>query len=112
MPFSWFDKTVTVLRAPVVQYGMRSERDWSQATSRTVRECILVRPASSTDWRDPARTRAIDKVLIAPYGSDIREGDRISYGGRTYEVDGIAEDRESPTGAVSHMRAALVAWSG
>lgn len=112
MPFSWFDRTVTVLRAPIVQDGMRSERDWSQATARTVRECILVRPGSSTDWRDASEVRAIDKVLIAPHGSDIREGDRISYGGRTYEVDGIPEDRESPTGAVSHMRAALVAWSG
>ena len=112
MPFSWFDKTVTVLRAPVVQYGTRSERDWSQASEHRVAECALVRPTSSTDWRDPARTRAIDKLLIAPYGSDIREGDRISYGGRTYEVDGIPEDRESPTGAVSHLRAALVAWSG
>lgn len=112
MPFSWFDKTVTVRRAPMVQYGARTERDWSKATSRSVSECILVRPTSSTDWGDPARTRAIDKVLIAPHGSDIREGDRISYGGRTYEVDGVPEDRESPTGAVSHLRAALVAWSG
>lgn len=112
MPFSWFDRTVTVLRAPVVQYGTRSERDWSQATSRTVHECILVRPASSTDWDDPARTRAIDMVLIAPYGSDIREGDRILCEGRTYEVDGIPANRTSPTGAVSHVRAALVAWSG
>ena len=112
MPFSWFDKTVTVLRAPVVQYGMRSERDWSQASEHRVAECALVRPTSSTDWRDPARTRAIDRLLIAPHGSDIREGDRIVYGGRTYEVDGIADDRESPTGAVSHLRAALVAWSG
>ena len=112
MPFSWFDRTVTVLRAPVVQYGTRRERDWSQASEHRVAECALVRPTSSTDWDDPARTRAIDKVLIAPYGSDIREGDRIVYGGRTYEVDGIADDRESPTGAVSHMRAALVAWSG
>lgn len=112
MPFSWFDRTVTVRRAPMVQYGARTERDWSQATSRSVSECILVRPSSSTDWRDPARTRAIDKVLLAPHGADIREGDRIVCGGRTYEVDGIPEDRESPTGAVSHLRAALVAWSG
>ena len=112
MPFSWFDRTVTVLRAPVVQYGMRSERDWSQASEHRVAECALVRPSSSTDWRDPARTRAIDKLLIAPYGSDIREGDRILCEGRTYEVDGIPANRTSPTGAVSHMRAALVAWSG
>lgn len=112
MPFSWFDRTVTVRRAPIVAYGMRRERDWSQASDHSISECALVRPTSSTDWDDPARTRAIDMVLIAPYGSDIREGDRISYGGRTYEVDGVPEDRESPTGAVSHLRAALVAWSG
>lgn len=112
MPFSWFDKTVTVRRAPVVQYGVRSERDWSQATERMVAECILVRPTSSTDWGNAAEPRAIDRVLLAPHGADIREGDRIVYGGRTYEVKGVPEDRESPTGAVSHLRAALVAWSG
>lgn len=112
MPPSWFDRTVTVLRAPIAAYGARSERDWSQASEHSIAECILVRPTSSTDWRNAAEPRAIDKVLIAPHGADIREGDRIVYGGRTYEVDGIPEDRESPTGAVSHLRAALVAWSG
>lgn len=112
MPFSWFDRTVTVSRAPIVAYGTRRERDWSQASEHSISECALVRPTSSTDWDDPARTRAIDMVLIAPYGSDIREGDRILCEGRTYEVDGIPANRTSPTGAVSHVRAALVAWSG
>ena len=112
MPFSWFDRTVTVLRAAYDTEDYRTERDWENATSHTVPECIIVRPTSSTQWDDASEVRGIDAVLIAPSGSDIQEGDRISYGGRVYEIKGVPEERESPTGAVSHLRAALVAWSG
>ena len=112
MPFDWWDQTVTVSRAPMAVDSGRTERDWSQASAHDVAGCILVRPSASTDWADPARTRSIDKLLLAPAGSDIAEGDRILHGGRIYEIDGVPEERTSPTGAVDHLRAALVAWSG
>ena len=112
MPFDWWDDSVTVLRAPMDTEDGRTERDWDDATSTTVNGCVLVRPSSSTDWADPARTRSIDKLLLAPLGSDIREGDRIVHNGRIYEVDGIPTDRVSPAHGADHMRAALVAWGG
>lgn len=109
---SWCNEAVTVRRAAMATVGTRQERDWANATESTVSGCILVRPRTSTDFGDPARTRAIDWLLLAPPASDIAEGDRIVHGGRVYEVDGIALERTSPSGAVSHVRAALVAWGG
>ena len=112
MLHSWCDKTVAVKRAPMVADGYRAERDWTQARTHTVAGCALVRPSTSTDFNDPSRVRAIDMLLLAPPGADIAEGDRVSIGGKTFEIDGVPIQRQSPTGAVDHVRAALVAWSG
>ena len=112
MPFDWWDESATVLRAPMATANGRTERDWSSATSATIHGCAFVRPRSGSDWADPARTRSLEWLLLAPTGSDVRAGDRVVRDGVTYEVDGVPTERRSPTGAVSHLRAELVAWGG
>lgn len=112
MPFEWINETVTVIRAVMVTSNHRTERDWANAQTHVVENCVVQKAASSTDFADPARVRSIDRTLIAPYGADIEEGDRIVSCGRTYVIDGLPTDVRSPSGAVSHMEADLVAWSG
>ena len=108
----WCNQTVTVLRCPETTAYGRVERSWANPTRTDVAGCSVQPAASVTDWGDPARVREIDAVLYAPPGADIREGDRISVDGRTYEVDGAPMAWASPTGAVSHVYCNLKAWSG
>ena len=112
MLHSWCDDTVTVLRAPVVTAGMRSERDWSQAASHTVSGCSLQPAGTSTAFGTVDAVSGADATLYAPPSSDIVEGDRIEFGGVVYVVDGIPYAWKSPTGRVSSKQARLKKWAG
>ena len=103
---------VEVMRAP-----MRDERgtpcaDWGAATVRRVGGCA-VQPSTTSSGRGEAREAvSCDAVLYAPPGSDIAAHDRVRWHGITYEVEGAPMERESPTGAVSHVEARLKRWEG
>ena len=51
-------------------------------------------------------------TLYAPAGSDIKAGDRIEYGGKTYTIDGDPREWKSPTGVVSTVQCPLKEWEG
>lgn len=109
---SWCNDVVTIRRAPTVTSNGRTERDWTAASSHTIAGCSLQPGATATDFADPARVEAIDATLYAPPSADIRDGDRVEFGGRTYGVSGAPRPWRSPTGAVSNLQANLRAWAG
>ena len=110
---SWCDDTVTVLRAPMVERRGTTVPDWGNATSHVVGGCSLQEGSTATTFgegqRDPSES---DATLLTPVGADIKDGDRVSMGGRIWEVSGVPNDVRSPTGATSHRRASLKQWRG
>ena len=110
---SWCTDSVTVSRAQVVTRNGRTQRDWASPTTRVVRGCSL-QPSTTETTFDGAQRDASESAatLLCPPGSDIEQGDRVSAGGRTWEVDGVPYAMTSPTGRVSHVRAQLREWRG
>lgn len=98
---SWASQAVEVLRAPEND-GVRRERDWTNATSTTVRGCSLQRSATSADMGAQEGTR-LDAMLYAPPHADIRKGDRIRYRGRVFAIEGEPWLEESPLHALDHI---------
>jgi hypothetical protein len=83
-------QTITRIRPAQVtnRYG-DLEADWDNASSLDIVGCAL-HPAGTTETTDPARTAvAIRWNLFLPPGSDIVAGDRVSFDGVLYEVDGM-----------------------
>lgn len=109
---SWCKHTVTVLRAPTVTKGMRTERDWPKATSHTLTGCSVQPAVTSTGFGTVDAVSTADATLYAPPFADIAEGDRVEFDGATYVVDGIPYEWQSPTGRVSHLQARLRKWAG
>ena len=109
---SFCRETVAVLRAPLVDSRGTVERDWARAASHVVRGCSAQPSSTSTGRGEPRSAVSEDAVLFAPPGSDVMEGDRVTCRLGTFVVDGEPMAWESPTGAVSHLRAALRSWRG
>lgn len=103
---------VTVIRAPLVDRRGTQVRDWANATSIEIGGCS-VQPSQSTRDFD-GRTLSVSEewALYAPPGADIRAGDRVSWRGVDYEINGAPMPWESPTGRISHIWARLSEWSG
>ena len=83
-------QTITRIRPVAVtnRYG-DLEADWDNATSLDIVGCA-VHPAGTSEDTDPARTAvAIRWNLFLPPGSDIASGDRVTFDGTLYEVDGM-----------------------
>lgn len=88
--------------------------DWDNATEHEVtRIMVTKRDAVVSSDRDGRALQVTDKrTLRAMYDADIREGDRVRWDGRMYEVDGEVVKTPSPTGRVSSTRATLARWEG
>lgn len=108
----WCTDTVTVTRAPLVDSRGSKVRDWANASEHAVAGCSVQYSSSDTDFGDRAANAYGRWRIFAPPGADIQDGDRVSFGGSTFEVDGVTADRRSPTGACSHLQATLVEWKG
>lgn len=108
---SFANKTVTVLRAPLVDSRGTKERDWSNCTSHVVNGCSF-QPSAASLGLDIREAVSSDAVLYAPWDADIRAADRIQYRGRTYVAMGDPLPWESPTGALDHSVVNLEAWHG
>lgn len=112
---SWCRDSVTVTRAPRVVANGRERRDWSSATSHVVGGCSLQQTDTDTSFDGAQRDASSSTArLICPYGSDIREGDRITIGGRTWVVAGFppGDGLRSPYGGASNLTVTLKEWRG
>lgn len=109
----WCQDAVTVLRAPIVTRNGRSVRDWAQAVQHELRGCSLQPSTTETEFNGTQRNASASQArLLCPQGADVRDGDRIVDGSRTWEVDGVPYAIKSPTGRVSHTVATLREWRG
>lgn len=112
MPLSFMDQTVEVLRAPLVESRGSLVPDWDAAERHEVGSCLVTDAGTSQDRDGRSGHAEGRKVLRAPYGADVRAGDRVVCGGETYEVDGEVHRTESPTGRASSLKCELAAWKG
>lgn len=109
---SFCKDTVTVKRATLVDKRGTKVLDWSEPTSITVGGCSVQPNTTSRDFDGRTVQVTEDWTLYAPYGSDIKAGDRIEWEGVTFEINGAPMPWKSPTGRVSHVWARLVEWRG
>lgn len=104
---------VTVRRAPLVMANGRTERDWAHAQPHQIAGASVQQGATSTNYADAGAPARIAATLYAPPNADVQEGDRVTFGGKTYVVDGIPEFHpEGATGNLAHTVAYLRAWGG
>lgn len=99
-------------RAPFKTERGAQVRDWDgDIDTLTIKGCS-VQPASVS--RAYRRSENVEKgmLLFAPPNADVQLGDRITYEGKAYEIDGEPYVWISPTNRVSSMQAHLKRWKG
>ena len=112
MPLSFFNDTVTVIRAAIATKNGMEYRDWSKATSHTVSRVQVVAQSTSRDFNGRVENVTDRRTLRASYDADIAVGDRVTWNGGSYEVEGEVFHTKSPTGRVSSTRCTLVRFTG
>ena len=108
----WRDVVEVIRPAMVERRGVRTP-DWKSATTHTLTRCSLQDGTTVTDFgssqRDPIES---DATLFCGPDADIKDGDRVRLGDRTWTVSGVPQRPKSPTGRVSHTKADLKEWRG
>lgn len=109
---SFCKDVVTVKRANVVYRRGSDVFDWENPQTFELSGCS-VQPSQSTRDFD-GRTLSVSEewTMYAPAGADLRAGDRVSWRGLDFEINGAPMPWQSPTGRVSHIWARLSEWSG
>lgn len=113
MPLSFMKDSVTVSRAPLkVKNGMEY-RDWKEPETHTLTNVQVVAQSTSRVFDGGRVEQSSDRrTLRAPYDADLQLGDRVTWNGDVYEIDGEVFHSKSPTGRVSSTRCTLVRWKG
>lgn len=112
MGLSFFNDTVTVIRAPLEKKNGQQFRDWDQASKSTLEKVLITSVGTSRDFAGRTESISDDRRLRANYDADIEEGDRVEYEGKLYEVSGEVIRTKSPRGRVSSTRCSLARWKG
>jgi len=109
---SWCDDTIVISRPKKVNSRGSLIDDWSNPTQTTVNGCS-VQP-SSTSLSMDGRVLGITDSWTAylPSGTDVKEGDRVTFNGQTFVINGAPEPRHSPMGRISGIQLNLKRWSG
>ena len=96
--------------------GTKTERgsevqDWEAASEHVVHGCLVTVTASSGGL-DGRQQSSETVTVLAPKGADIAKGDRLECRHGRFLVVGDPHAAESPTGALSHVRATASRWDG
>ena len=104
---SWASQTITVIRPGVKVERGSQMRDWDNVLEFDVSGCSI-QPASTS------LVLGIEDGMTGflPLNTDIREGDRVSFEGQTYELTGTPRVWHSATGRASYVQIGLRRWSG
>lgn len=107
----WDTVTVTVTRPAWVGSRGTMVPDWDNATAVEVPGCWVGNPATSADATATSRPALSRATLYLPPTADVREGDRVTYAGADYALDGAPLAFPSPFGGIDHYEVPLVDWS-
>ncbi len=112
MGLSFFRDTVTIIRAPLEMRNGSEYRNWNNVTSHELERVQVTAAGTSRDFAGRTENITDRRTLRANYDADIQEGDRVSFGGNLYEIDGEVFHTQSPTGRASSTRCTLTRWKG
>lgn len=105
---SFAGQTVTRLRGTTGTdaYG-NTVSNWDNPNSLDVSPCT-VQPIAGSETFDTGGGRLTSRwSLHAAADADIETGDRISYGGTIYDIDGSVRRFPSPSGNLAHVEVML-----
>lgn len=108
---SWANDTITVERPASKSQRGTTVPDWAHATTHTVSGCSVQLPTTTMSLDGRTQTELAGTVY-APPSADIAAGDRITFNGVRFLVDGEPMPWASPTGRVSHVQVRIAAWRG
>lgn len=103
---------VTVVRAPLVESRGSLVRDWNNAETHLIAGCSFQGLSTSRDMDNRTGQVEIVATLFANPGADIDAGDRIEFGGASYELTGEPIPYPGATGALDHYEIPLRHWRG
>lgn len=106
----WALVTVTIERPGAREARGTTVPDWSKKAEREVPGCWVGNASTSSDPSDEGRAANMHLTLYAPPGTDVRRGDRVTYAGDRYAIDGEPLAFPSPLGGTDHIECALVDW--
>lgn len=104
--------TVTVVRPTVVDRRGTKVPDWNDAEEIELSGCCLQERSTMRDFDGRVLSVSEGFILFAPLGANIQAGDRVKFGGVTYEVNGIPSDWPCRSGRISHVEVLLSRWAG
>jgi hypothetical protein len=109
---TWASQSVTRLRPSVKLSRGSTVPDWSNPSELVISGCSI-QPAS-TGLSQDGRVLGISEgyTVYLPPGSDVKAGDRISFGGNVYTINGEPKTWEGATGRVSHVQINVERWAG
>ena len=110
VPHGW--DTVTVSRPEMTGVRGTVVPDWSKATTWTVAGCNVQPSSTSRDFEGRALQTEDAWTMYAPSSCGIQAGDRISFCGRTFAIDGQPQEHRPPTGRIDHVTCNLKEWRG
>lgn len=109
---SFFNQTITRLRA-----GQKESRgsiipDWSNPDSLVINNCS-VQPAESNISID-GRVLGLKNIyrVYSYMDIDVQAGDRIIFEDETFTVDEAPRKWRSPTGSLSNIQFSMTHWAG
>lgn len=108
---SFCNMTVKRIRPGTKESRGSTIPDWSAATTKDISGCSM--QPSSTSLSTDGRVMAIsdEYTLFAPVDADIEDGDRIEYGGNSYEIQGAV--RKQPAALrLEHIEIRLRRYEG
>jgi hypothetical protein len=106
-------ETVVVKRAPLIDTSHGQRRDWSNASTHLLRDCVLAPRANTEDTTAGRQGVVIGWTLYAPPDADLLATDRVTVRGDDFEINGLPADWTHPrTGWRPGLEVALRAVEG
>lgn len=111
MVCSFWTHTITAQRPQMVASRGTMVPDWSNPATTTIGGCNVQTPTTS-EVRDGRTATTLLGTVYMPPTADVQAGDRITFDGVTYEVQGEVTRHYSPTGSIAHKQAKIACWKG
>lgn len=109
---TFMNKSVIVIKPGSKTVRGQTVPDWEHSTQSTIPNCSM-QPASTTLSQDGRVLAVTDRfTCFMPADADVDAGDRISYKGKTYTIEGDPRDWESASTRLDHLELNLVRYRG